>query len=173
MASNPACMPASSIQLLISSPAALCSGVRKCLESAPWSCEMDPSCSSRAMISGPKRSFPGSRSAMTTPVQFAVTIESSLMTTGSPTPSVHARFLLANLLRTPRLRLGRRARWICRRDLPELLDVLVEVDLDFSVKYAPCLVLVDILLPDSDDHGRHAVADEIAQRARHAHEPVN
>src|SRR5207248_10777010 len=56
-----------------------------------------------------------------------------------------------------------------RRGAQPDLHVLVEVDLDLAIEHLPRLGLVDVLLPHRDDDGRHAVADQIAQRARDAH----
>src|SRR6478609_8744063 len=55
----------------------------------------------------------------------------------------------------------------------QILGVLVEIDFDPAVEHLVRLHLVDVLLPRRDDHGRHAVADEVAERPRDAHEPVD
>src|SRR5882757_10614075 len=48
-----------------------------------------------------------------------------------------------------------------------------DVDHFSAVEHAPRLVAIEIVFPCRDDDGRHAVADQVAERAGHADEPVD
>src|SRR5437660_9658282 len=66
-----------------------------------------------------------------------------------------------------------------RRTSASAKDLRVEIltrghiDHFVAVEHLPCLGAVEIAFPGGDHDGRDAIADQVAERARHADEPVD